>query len=72
MHYVYVLQSLKNGALYIGSTSNVVRRIREHNNSLSISTKRYVSWKCIYLEDYAKGEDARVREHKLKQRGQAI
>ncbi|MEK7518008.1 MAG: GIY-YIG nuclease family protein [Patescibacteria group bacterium] len=30
MYYVYVLRSLKDGKLYIGSTSDLKRRCKEH------------------------------------------
>jgi putative endonuclease len=32
MYYVYILQSLKTGKLYIGHTDNLARRVEEHNS----------------------------------------
>ncbi len=72
MRYVYILQSLKNGSFYIGSTSDLKRRIQEHNDGFSASTKRYAPWRCVYFEGYSGAEDAYVRERNLKYRGQAI
>ncbi|MBU0708889.1 GIY-YIG nuclease family protein [Patescibacteria group bacterium] len=40
-YYVYVLQSLKNQPLYIGSTSNLKRRIQQHNNGNPRYTNQY-------------------------------
>jgi putative endonuclease len=37
--YVYVLESAKNGELYIGSTDDLIRRVKEHNLGLNQSTK---------------------------------
>lgn len=71
MHYVYVLKSKKNGSLYIGITTNVVKRIKEHNAGENISTKRYLPWVCVYLEGYSSEEDTRIRESRLKVFGKA-
>jgi putative endonuclease len=72
MRFVYMLRSMKNGALYVGSTDNVARRLREHNDGLSISTKRYAPWRYIYFEGYASPEDAYNRESQLKIGGNAM
>ena len=42
MWYVYFLKSLSHDFLYIGSTNDLRRRLEEHNNGLSVSTKHYV------------------------------
>ncbi|MEX2341008.1 MAG: GIY-YIG nuclease family protein [Candidatus Paceibacterota bacterium] len=39
MFYIYVLKSLKDNELYIGSTSNLKRRFVEHNAGDVKSTK---------------------------------
>lgn len=39
MAYVYLLKSLKDGNQYIGSTINVVNRLKQHNNGEVHSTK---------------------------------
>jgi putative endonuclease len=66
MFYNYVLQSEKNGSLYIGFTSNLQNRLREHNRGLSISTRRYMPWKLIYYEACIEESDSRRREKYLK------
>ncbi|HXV26557.1 MAG TPA: GIY-YIG nuclease family protein [Candidatus Paceibacterota bacterium] len=66
MRYVYVLRSVKSKTLYVGSTDNVARRIREHNEGFSKFTRRHVPWQCVYLEGYAAPEDAYERESQLK------
>lgn len=64
--YVYVLFSLKAKRLYIGSTNNLVRRVKEHNLGLSFSTKPYRPWKLIYYESCLNEDDAKRREMYLK------
>lgn len=63
--YVYLLEN-KTGNLYIGSTHDLVRRIKEHNLGLNKSTKPYKPWKIIYYEACLHKEDAKRREAYLK------
>ena len=69
MHYVYILKSKKIDGLYIGETTNLVKRLKEHNSSQSFHTKKYLPWKLMYFEGYANQDDAKDREKKLKQFG---
>jgi len=71
MYYVYVLKSKKNDSLYVGITTNIVRRIKEHNAGENISTKRYMPWVCVYFEGYFSEQDAWSRESNLKIFGKA-
>ena len=66
MFYNYVLQSVKNDNLYIGYTSNLKKRLKEHNQGLSKSTKPYMPWKLIYYEACLNEKDAKRREGYLK------
>ena len=66
MHYVYVLQSDSDGGLYIGYSSNLRRRLAEHQNGLAFATSYRGPWQLIYYEAYAGEEDARGREEFLK------
>lgn len=69
MHYVYVLQA-RDKSLYFGYTSNLRRRLREHQTGRSKYTKGMV-WKLVYYESYASESDARKREERIKLHGQA-
>jgi len=69
MYFVYILKSVFHEECYIGITNNPVRRLREHNEGRTFSTKRYAPWKYVYLEGYGNKEDAEDRERKLKQFG---
>ncbi len=66
MFYVYILQSEKNGNLYVGFTTDLERRIKEHNQGLTTSTKPYMPWKIIHIEGYLNEQDALRREGYLK------
>lgn len=50
MYYTYVLQSVKYGRLYVGSTCDLRQRLVDHNSSHVRSTKEYVPWKLLYYE----------------------
>ena len=68
MHYVYLLQNNK-GSLYIGYSSDLRRRLKEHLENKVYTTKRLQCTKLIYYEAYTTKEAAQEREKKLKQFG---
>ena len=65
-YYVYVLQSIKTGNLYIGYTIGLQKRLKEHNREMNFSTKPYIPWKLIHYEAYINKKDAKRREKYLK------
>ncbi len=71
MYYVYILQNQSNDRdIYIGSTSDLKRRLKEHNRGDNKST-RGREWKILYYEAYQKETTARERERKLKSHGRS-
>ena len=66
MFYTYILQSNKNKELYIGYSSDLKKRLLEHNQGLNFSTKRYIPWSIIYYEACKEKSDAKRREQYLK------
>jgi putative endonuclease len=57
----------KNGTLYIGVTSDIVKRVYEHKNKLTDGfTKRYNLEKLVYYEIYDDIKEAITREKQLK------
>ena len=66
MAYLYVLHSLKYNRYYIGSTREIVNRLKTHNSGKVRSTKAYRPWKLIYTEKFETYSDARKRETCLK------
>lgn len=67
VHYVYVLQSLRKPEwLYKGSTSDLQKRLKEHNAGKNFSTTPYAPFRLIYYEAYLLKKDAEAREKYLK------
>ncbi len=66
MFYTYILQSAKNGRYYIGSTSNLGKRLAEHNRGKSLSTRANIPYKIIYFEEYENRSLAQKREYEIK------
>jgi len=64
--YVYVLESIKDKKRYIGFTTNLKKRIKEHQKGLSFSTKSRLPMKLIYFEACTNEEDAKRREEYFK------
>ena len=58
--------------LDIPYTSDLKRRMREHQCGKSFATSFRLPVKLVYYEAYASEKDARDRERKLKQYGKAI
>ena len=65
-HYVYVLHSGSTSRLYIGMTSNLKRRLTEHQENRASATAQRGPWKLIYYEAYLMSGDAEGRERFLK------
>jgi putative endonuclease len=72
VYYVYVLKSGKDGLFYTGSTSDLRRRLKEHNTGKVFSTRLRKPFILIYYEAYRIEKDARMREHNLKLRSRAF
>jgi len=66
MHYVYFLQSLKNGRYYVGITNDVARRFSEHNSGIVRSTAPHKPWGLKRVEKYANISQAAQRERFIK------
>lgn len=66
MHYTYILYSEKDKKLYIGSTSNLKRRLKEHQSGKVFATKGRLPIKLIFYEAFFETKDAVRREKYLK------
>ncbi len=66
MHFVYVLQSLKDKKLYIGMTKNIDWRIKQHRDGFVESTTKRRPLRLIGYEAYLSKEEASDREKYLK------
>ena len=72
MYYVYVLKSQKWSKQYIGFTNNLEKRVKEHNEKNTKSTRYGIPWKLVYYEAFLSREDAVKRELQLKKYGSAF
>ena len=66
MYYTYVLRSKKDNKLYIGQTSDLLRRIIDHNLGLVKSTKHRIPFVKVYHETYETRSEAMMREKFFK------
>ena len=64
--YVYLLKSVGKDTWYLGWTTDLKRRLEEHNAGDSRYTKSKGPWKLVSYEVYANPEEAKRRERALK------
>jgi putative endonuclease len=66
-YYVYILASRKDGAIYLGVTNNLVRRIYEHRIQVVRSfASKYNITRLVWFEVYDDPISAISREKELK------
>jgi len=67
VYYVYILTNDRHTVLYIGSTSNLKKRVYHHKNKLIPGfTKKYNVHKLVYFEKFDCKEMATSREQQIK------
>lgn len=66
MNFVYIARSLKDGKFYIGCTTNVARRLEEHNKGKTPCLKNRRPLKIVYVEEYDDAGTAFEREKQIK------
>ncbi len=71
-YFVYILKSLKDQKLYTGVTTDVEKRLREHNNGKSLATKHRRPFIVIHFERFASRSDALRRERYSKSKKEAF
>ena len=70
--YVYLLKSKRDSSIYIGCTSNLYKRLEEHREGKSYSTKKMSPIELTYFEAYSSKKAAFEREKRLKHYGSAL
>ena len=63
---VYLLENQKDKSWYIGFTTNLKQRLKDHQKKRSSYTSKKETWKLIYAEMYLDKFDALGREKFLK------
>ena len=66
--FVYAIYNKISKKIYIGQTSNLEKRILEHNNKFGnhYTAKFLGAWKLIYKEELKTRQEALIREKQLK------
>jgi len=65
-YFTYILKSESTGSSYVGHTANLEKRLIEHNNGKSLSTKGKRPWRLVYKEEYTTRSGAASREMYFK------
>ena len=66
--FVYIMASRKNGTIYIGVTSDLMKRAWEHRNGVVRGfTKKYGCKRLVWFEAHEALEQARLRELQIKE-----
>jgi putative endonuclease len=69
MFVVYVIYNNQAAKMYVGQTSDLVKRLKEHNEhkfSHSYTARFSGEWKLIYKEEFSTRKEALSREKQLK------
>ena len=66
MPYVYLLQSLKDGKQYIGSTLDLKERLLKHNRGYVVSTRNRRPFELICYQKFDSISEAAIFEKKYK------
>ena len=66
--FVYMMASQKNGTIYIGATSDLIKRVHEHREGLVDGfTKRHGCKVLVWFDAFDDLQEARRREVQMKE-----
>ena len=57
-YYFYILRSQNTGKLYLGYTSNLKNRIKQHNEGKNKATKPYIPYELVFFSGFKNRNDA--------------
>ena len=68
MAWMYILQNTKSGKFYIGCTSNVIEREKEHNykRGQRWTGRQQGEWQLVHKEFFSSKREALIREKEIK------
>lgn len=64
--WVYILRGLRTGRFYIGSTSDLGRRLAQHQQGQTATTKRLGEFELVFEQEFSSLAEARAAERRLK------
>ena len=65
MYWVYILKN-QEGIYYKGYTTNIEKRLEEHNTGLSRYTSNKGPWSIVYSKTFEDKKDALIEEKRIK------
>lgn len=66
-YYIYIMSSTKGGAIYIGVTGNLIKRVYQHREGLVDGfSKQYKTKRLVYFESSTDVKSCIEREKQLK------
>ena len=65
-HFVYIIESLVDGTLYKGYSTDCLHRLEQHNNGESQYTSGKMPWILVFVQEFATKREALIAEKKLK------
>jgi len=68
-YHTYILFSPSLQKHYVGSTGNLVNRLRDHNTGRSRYTAKGKPWNLVYSKEFQNHTEALQLENKIKRRG---
>jgi len=66
MHFAYIIQSQLDGSYYFGSTADIEKRIKTHNEGGTFHTSKHRPWKLVWYGAFETKEKAEAFEKYLK------
>lgn len=63
---LYILQSGVSGRYYVGSTTDLGRRLQQHNSGHTHTTRRFGKLKLVFAQEFESVKIARKIEKKIK------
>jgi putative endonuclease len=66
MFFLYILESISSGKLYIGQTNNLEDRLKRHQENRNLSTKGRGPWELLFSQAFITRSEAFQLEQKLK------
>ncbi|MCJ0741193.1 GIY-YIG nuclease family protein [Pedobacter montanisoli] len=66
MFFTYILYSYSRNRYYIGSTSDLEKRLAKHNTNHKGFTGGAGDWKIVYFEGFGTREASLAREQQIK------
>ena len=66
MYFVYAIKSIYKNYIYVGITDNIERRVNQHNKGYNKTTRAYIPFEIILIEQCENRKFARIREKYYK------